>query len=166
MYLTLEDELQSQIYHDPYSGCWLWYDTKASKRYGAVDLDYKGRHYRLIHRYMWARFRYDIPEGMNVCHTCDTPNCCNPLHLFVGTQSDNIKDAASKGRMSKKKTTLDVAKDIIYLHTNGMSYTKLADMFDLSMVTIYRICNFQVKKIEEATRSYYQQGIESWDIHE
>jgi hypothetical protein len=35
---------------------------------------------------------------MVVCHSCDVRACCNPDHLWLGTQSDNIKDAIAKGR--------------------------------------------------------------------
>jgi DNA invertase Pin-like site-specific DNA recombinase len=35
-----------------------------------------------------------------VLHRCDVRACCNPHHLFIGTQQDNIRDAAEKGRLS------------------------------------------------------------------
>lgn len=32
-----------------------------------------------------------------VCHRCDYHRCCNPAHLWIGTQGDNIRDARDKG---------------------------------------------------------------------
>lgn len=76
-------------------GCWEW---QASLRngYGAFKLN--GRSHG-AHRVSWQIHRGAIPEGFFVCHACDNPRCVNPAHLFVGTRSDNMKDAWLKGRL-------------------------------------------------------------------
>lgn len=51
------------------------------------------------HRLVFERaWQFPIPLGMVVMHTCDTPACINPLHLQLGTQADNVRDMAAKGR--------------------------------------------------------------------
>ena len=67
----------------------VWYKAKwmdKSKRIGH-------------HRAVWMEHNgKEIPEGMVVMHSCDTPRCINPEHLSLGTRSDNMRDAVKKGR--------------------------------------------------------------------
>lgn len=73
------------------NGCWEWAGAKTDNGYGAY------MRYR-AHRYSFILFNGDITDGLLVLHKCDNPPCVNPSHLFLGTQSDNIKDCVSKGR--------------------------------------------------------------------
>lgn len=52
------------------------------------------------HRMIWELNYGDIPDGLQVLHHCDNRRCINIHHLFLGTQSDNLKDAISKGRLN------------------------------------------------------------------
>ena len=36
-----------------------------------------------------------------VLHKCDNPPCIEPTHLFLGNQTDNIKDKVAKNRQTK-----------------------------------------------------------------
>lgn len=79
---------------DP-NGCWLWL---RSLRHGYGQIMFGGK-VRLTHRVAWTLLRGKIPRGKFVCHTCDVRHCCNPAHLFIGTQRDNIRDCWQKGRL-------------------------------------------------------------------
>ncbi|MED4262025.1 HNH endonuclease signature motif containing protein [Priestia aryabhattai] len=51
------------------------------------------------HRFMWSLWnKKEIPDGMVVRHKCDNSKCCNPHHLEIGTQYDNVQDAVKRGR--------------------------------------------------------------------
>jgi hypothetical protein len=84
---------------EPNSGCWIWTGWVNRAGYGYININ--GRHERdtEAHRAAWLLFRGPIPEGMYVCHKCDIPSCVNPDHLFLGTQTDNMRDASAKGRL-------------------------------------------------------------------
>lgn len=85
--------------------CWEWSGSRTADGYGR-------RNSRYTHRLAWAWSHWDgngtwqdvlktIPKGMHVLHRCDNPPCCNPDHLFLGTQADNNHDSISKGRHSQ-----------------------------------------------------------------
>jgi hypothetical protein len=50
---------------------------------------------------MWAASFGPPPEGLHLCHRCDERRCINLDHLFLGTRSDNMRDAVAKGRFKK-----------------------------------------------------------------
>ena len=84
------------------AGCYL---TNHTGKRDNIHIDNK--------TYIITRITYAIhynadPGDLVVCHTCDHPNCINPLHLYLGTQGDNLKDRARKGRAPDQKGTKSV----------------------------------------------------------
>lgn len=77
--------------------CWVWTGSMggSNNAYGQIVIN--GRK-RLCHRVVYEAFNRPIPAGAVVMHSCDNPACCNPAHLRVGSQTDNLRDAVQKGR--------------------------------------------------------------------
>jgi hypothetical protein len=89
------ERFESRHIPEPNSGCFLWLSAPTSTGYGSIEL--RGRTLS-AHRFAYALFRGEIPDGLLVCHHCDNPLCVNPDHMFIGTDLDNQIDCIKKGR--------------------------------------------------------------------
>jgi HNH endonuclease len=85
--------------------CWLWTGkTQVGKGHAVFGVT-TGCNV-LAHRYSYTLNVGAIPDGLCVCHKCDTPKCVNPSHLFLGTKGDNNRDRSAKGRSAKSWSKL------------------------------------------------------------
>lgn len=76
-------------------GCWPWNASVNRDGYGQFWI---GNTFTPSHRYAWELSRRcKIPERALILHLCDNPSCCNPSHLYCGTQLDNMRDRAERG---------------------------------------------------------------------
>jgi hypothetical protein len=77
--------------------CWPWNGT--AKRYGSVMLP--DQRNVGAHRALYELIHGPLKTEEFVCHSCDNKICCNPAHLWVGSTTENIRDAAKKGLLCR-----------------------------------------------------------------
>lgn len=87
--------------HFPELGpCWVWTAATTPHGYGQF---WNGERLVVAHRWLWTQ-RIGEPDAL-LCHRCDNPPCVNLAHLFEGSQTDNMRDMARKGRTSQQRQT-------------------------------------------------------------
>ncbi len=129
-------------------GCWLWLAGKV-QGYGVFTVKRK-MHY--AHRLAYEFVIGEIPDGLSVCHHCDTPACVNPAHLFLGDTAANNHDAVSKGRhvhgekCHTAKLTAEQVLEIRAKRAAGMTGTSLAREYGVCSSEIYMIASAQCWK--------------------
>lgn len=89
--------------------CWPWAGARKPKGYGNVRIN---RIYMLAHRVAFQLAVGPIPSGMQVCHVCDNPPCCNPSHLMLGTAASNAADMLIKNRLDPFKNKAIGARNV------------------------------------------------------
>lgn len=128
--------------------CWLWTGAVGkSTGYGLIGVTAKGfgtKSYS-AHRLSWFLEYGPPPATASICHVCDNRICVRPSHLFLGTQADNIADAAAKGRMphsedhhQAKLTNQDIPV-IRQLLKQGAPKSQIASQYGVSVGTIWHI---------------------------
>ncbi len=79
--------------------CWFWTASKNKKGYGRLFL--RGKCVQ-AHRVSWEFHNgSQFPAGLFALHSCDNPSCVNPEHIRPGTNTENIREAAAKGRLTR-----------------------------------------------------------------
>jgi hypothetical protein len=129
----------------PYA-CWLW-QGGGSHGYGTMKFLINGKYSTMrAHRIAFVLAGGTIPPGKLVLHRCDTPACCNPLHLFLGTHKDNSDDKIAKNRQKilqgtnngSAKMTEEAVQEIRNLH-GQVKLRELMQRFQLSEAQVLRI---------------------------
>lgn len=103
---TLTERFWAKVRTDPGpESCWLWTGGIQSNGYGVFRFEGV---LMLAHRVAW-RFAHGRPAPVDkeIAHTCDVRACVRPSHLFVATHTDNMRDAAQKGRLANRRQFRD-----------------------------------------------------------
>jgi hypothetical protein len=91
---TLDERFWSKVDIKNENDCWNWLASTNSDGYG--EFRYKNKLEIATHM-VWF-LTYGKMPTLQILHTCDNPSCCNPNHLFEGTNIDNINDRVNKNR--------------------------------------------------------------------
>lgn len=141
--ITVKQRIKRNIIKDD-NGCWIWQKGKTQDGYGQISI---GGEKRRTHCVSYEEWVGDIPEGKEVCHSCDVRGCCNPKHLFVATHKENIDDMIKKGRKasssgsknSNAQLTENSVKDIFFRISSGESVRDIAEYYGVGGHVISKI---------------------------
>ena len=95
---SLYERLDSKLEPDLNGGCLLWSGAVTPHGYGVIGLGQRFLGLGYAHRVAFERAFGEVPDGLQVCHRCDTLSCCNPEHLFGGSPQANTADMVQKRR--------------------------------------------------------------------
>ena len=92
---------ERHVLYGPADTCWEW--TAQIDRYGYGIQQLTAGSLRSpvkAHRIAYALHNKAMPpeDRPLVCHTCDNPRCVNPLHLYAGSNTHNMRDRLERGR--------------------------------------------------------------------
>lgn len=79
--------------------CHPWTGARTTKGYGQLRVDARVAYaHRLALESKLGRPLHD-GELARALHSCDNPPCVNPVHLYAGDQTRNMRDCADRGRV-------------------------------------------------------------------
>lgn len=118
--------------------CWPWQGDTDRAGYGVF---YYGGRVRRAHELALSFTTGEARgEGMDTCHSCDTPGCVNPVHLRFDTRAANVADMDARGRrVSASKITAEDVRTIRERRANGARQIDLAEDYGLTASQISMI---------------------------
>lgn len=112
-------------------GCWEWMGLRDKDGYGLLPYGKK------VHRAHVVALRLDgrhVPRGMYGCHHCDNPGCVRHDHLYVGTPTQNMRDAMERRRL-RPRTKLS-AEQIMEIRSATGTHGEIAAGFNVARATV------------------------------
>lgn len=137
------------------TACWPWTGHCSTVGYGQFTVRENGRQYKhSAHRIAYSIHHGVVVSDLNVCHECDNRPCCNPAHLWLGTQADNMHDRDAKGRAyvggpysaargedsGRAKVTERDVREIRRLYASGtIGYRRLSQRYGVTPMAVKAI---------------------------
>lgn len=146
---TIEQTFDQQYVIDSITGCHIWQRSLDKDGYGKLWVGGKPGKLSMAHRHAYERVYGPVDDDLKVCHHCDNPPCVNVAHLFAGTNADNMRDAAAKGRTNSPVfhgedhgmaiLSEDEVLDIRARIARGERQVDVAKVHGISAPLVYRI---------------------------
>ena len=135
--IPLKDRFWCHVDMQGPNQCWPWTRRLDPKGYGRTTDD--NRKGAFAHRAAYMLTNGPIPDGLVIRHSCDNPACCNPKHLDVGTQADNIMDMLVRQRHTPTKIPLDIAWKMREDSIAGLPTKDIAQKYGFERSTIKQL---------------------------
>ena len=125
--------------------CWVWKAGCFKGGYGQFRL---GKRKVKAHRCAYELSVGPIPIGLRALHHCDNPPCCNPAHLYVGTEKDNARDRVERGGQARlrgesnpqaKLTAAEIGEVRALAAAGGATYREIGARYGLHYNSVGRI---------------------------
>lgn len=130
----------------PIAGCRVWTGYSTQDGYGRMRVN---GHMQMTHRVAYELAYGQVPDGLMICHRCDVRSCCNPHHLFTGTNAENMVDMVAKGRQSSGANRPDAKLDRAKVgamragRAQGKTIRLLAAEFGVGKSTVEQVVNYK-----------------------
>lgn len=143
----LETRFWEQVKKGPTCWNWLGTDFNGCQKYGYFSIHKKTM---AAHRVAWILTHKFIPKGLHVLHHCDNRRCCNPKHLWTGTNLDNVKDKISKHRHGFGETAsraILTKKQVLEIRTAKCCRSGPNKLTDQMLATKYGISRRNIRSV-------------------
>lgn len=144
--------------------CWPWIGYVNNQGYGATI--FCGKQMLAHRKAIELAYAITLPSTTCVCHHCDNRLCCNPLHLFLGTRTENNNDRHRKGRSRgashegennprARLTNMQVRR----IFTSKLPPREIAPAYKLS---VSQVCDIRARRIWKSATSGLNRGHNGW----
>lgn len=111
--------------------CWPWTGYTDDEGYGQFYIDGKmcGAH-ELAVTFTTGEVR---SPGLDTCHSCDRPPCCNPRHVRFDTRLGNVREMQERGRgKGNARLTPEHVRELRERRAAGARQQDLAQQYGIS----------------------------------
>lgn len=109
------------------NGCWQWIAAISYVGYGVFSIRHKCVY---AHRCIYEYYYNKLDPKLQIHHMCRNRRCCNPLHLKLITQKENLLKGNGVSAINARKTHC----------IHGHPYTKKNTWFNKKNGRVCRAC--------------------------